>query len=101
MIVCEKLSEAAISDLIQFEAVKLIGTGSYTILGRPNIESARVIASIEQQTLAQKVLVFKKKRRKGYKRSQGHRQELTVIRINRIEHEITDEMKDRAVSLGI
>lgn len=101
IIVCEKIAGAEISSIIEFPAVKMVGTASYTLLGRPNVEAACVQASVEQQTKSTKLIVFKKKRRKGYKRNQGHRQELTILRIKSIDHKISEEMMERAVSLGL
>ena len=101
LLICEKLDNSPINEKLEFEAVKLIGTPSYTLLGRPNIEHAKVVATVEQQTKSEKLIVFKKKRRKGYKRTKGHKQDLTVLRVEKIEHEINEEMMDKAVSLGI
>ena len=77
----------------------LIGTKDYTALGRPLVESAKVYATIEQQTRSEKVIVFKKRRRKNYKKNAGSIAELTVLRINKIEHLIDDSLISTAVSL--
>lgn len=50
-------------------------------IGAPVLEQARVTAEIVEQGLDRKIVVFKKKRRKGYKRKQGHRQRHTTLRI--------------------
>jgi large subunit ribosomal protein L21 len=83
-----------IGKVIVFDKVLLIGTPEYTSLGRPYVTSATVIyclfqvlGVIEQQTQSKKIIIFKKKRRKGYQRNKGHRQLLTVVRILKIIHQ--------------
>lgn len=53
-------------------------------LGKPHIAKATVEAEVVAHGRAAKVIVFKKKRRKGYKKTQGHRQETTTLRITNI-----------------
>lgn len=77
----------------------LIGTSSYTVLGRPSVGGARVEGIVESISETVKVIVFKKKRRKGYKRSAGARTSLTQCRITRIVYELTEDVLERAVSL--
>ena len=67
-----------------YNDVLLIGTKDQTIVGRPLIPNAKVIATVEEQTRDKKLIVFKKKKRKGYKKKQGHRSYITVLRINDI-----------------
>jgi large subunit ribosomal protein L21 len=54
-------------------------------IGTPVVEQAQVTAEIVKQGLDKKIIVFKKKRRKGYKRKQGHRQRQTTLRIVEIQ----------------
>lgn len=75
---------------VEFDSVLLVGTPMYTLIGRPIVTTAKVIASIEENTLSEKALVFKMRRRKGYKRFYGHRVETTVLRIEEIQHEVQD-----------
>lgn len=77
----------------------LIGTASYSLLGRPYIRNAKVEAIIESISESEKVIVFKKKRRKNYKRSFGNRQTLTQCRITSIVHDLTQDVLDRAIAL--
>ena len=58
--------------------------GESPIIGRPTVPNAPVTAKIVQQPRGTKVIVFKKKRRKNYRRKHGHRQELTVLKIEDI-----------------
>ena len=54
-------------------------------IGTPVVEQAQVTAEIVEQGLDKKIIVFKKKRRKGYKRKQGHRQQQTTLKIVEIQ----------------
>ena len=51
----------------------MIGTTDYTAIGRPTIQNARVYATVEEYSPTAKIIVFKKKRRKGYQKSAGHK----------------------------
>jgi large subunit ribosomal protein L21 len=73
---------------VSFDHVMLVGTPMYTMLGRPFVGASKVFATVEEQTLSSKLIVFKYKRRKGYKRAQGHRKLFTILRVDRIEHSI-------------
>ncbi len=59
--------------------------GDEAAIGTPLVPQAQVTAEIVEQGLAKKIIVFKKKRRKGYKRKQGHRQMQTTLRITEIQ----------------
>ena len=78
----------AVGSQFSVDRVLLVGTPWYTLLGRPVVPQAKVLFSVEEQTQSEKLLVFKKKRRKGYQKSQGHRQLMTVLRVDKIEHEV-------------
>jgi large subunit ribosomal protein L21 len=67
-----------------FKDVLMIG-GSKTVLGAPTVSGASVEATIKSHGLADKILVFKYKRRKNYKRSYGHRQPISVLEITKIK----------------
>ena len=66
---------------IVFDEILMIGTNTYTLLGRPFVGSAKIEAVVESITKSEKVIVFKKKRRKQYKKSMGARAKLTSCRI--------------------
>ncbi|PCH93172.1 MAG: 50S ribosomal protein L21 [Bacteroidetes bacterium] len=70
---------------VTFDEVLLIEHDGKVVVGTPKIEGAAVSAKILEHMKADKVLVFKKKRRKGYKTLNGHRQLLTKIQIEKIE----------------
>ena len=69
---------------VSFDKVLLIDTGSKVSVGNPVVKGASVDAKIVEHMKADKVLVFKKKRRKGYKKLNGHRQYMTQILIEGI-----------------
>jgi large subunit ribosomal protein L21 len=69
---------------VSFDRVLLIDTGSKVSVGNPLVKGASVNAKIIEHMKADKVLVFKKKRRKGYKKLNGHRQYMTQIVIEGI-----------------
>jgi large subunit ribosomal protein L21 len=69
---------------IELGDVLAIG-GDETVIGTPIVPDAAVRARIVQQPRGTKVIVFKKKRRKNYRRKRGHRQELTVLKIEEIK----------------
>ena len=71
-------------DKITFDEIVMIENGDKISIGQPTIEGAQVKASIIQHLKDDKVIVFKKKRRKGYKTKNGHRQMLTKLKIDSI-----------------
>jgi large subunit ribosomal protein L21 len=70
---------------VTFDKVLMVADGENVRLGQPLLEKAAVLASIVEQDKAKKILVFKYKRRKRYRRKQGHRQPYTAIRIDGID----------------
>ncbi len=70
---------------IQFNEVLMYADGEDITLGQPVIENAMVKAHIVAQGKTKKIIVFKYKRRKGYKRTKGHRQHYTAVKIDAIE----------------
>jgi large subunit ribosomal protein L21 len=69
---------------IELAEVLMIGEGAEVSTGTPLIEGASVAATVVEQTRAPKIIVFKKQRRKNYRRKKGHRQHQTVLRITAI-----------------
>ena len=76
--------EAEKGQKVHFDQVLLIEDGEKIIVGMPLVENALVNAEIIENYKDEKVLVFKKKRRKQYRRTRGHRQPLTRIRVESI-----------------
>lgn len=70
---------------VQLSEVLMIGEeGKAPSVGAPLLDKAAVFAEVVEQSRADKIVVFKKKRRKGYRRKTGHRQHQTVLRITDI-----------------
>ncbi len=69
---------------VSFDKVLLVSDGENLTIGRPYVENALVTGGIVEQDKAKKVLVFKFKRRKRYRRLRGHRQPFTSVRIEKI-----------------
>jgi large subunit ribosomal protein L21 len=73
---------------IEFKDILMIGENSKpSFIGTPLVKGAKVIGEIMSQTRDPKIIVFKKKRRHNYRRKNGHRQELTEIKILDISKE--------------
>ncbi len=66
---------------VEFDQVLMLGDK----IGTPFVDGARVIADVVEQKRGDKVLVFKKKRRQNYRRTRGHRQHITVLKITEIK----------------
>ena len=79
----EKLDGEA-GAVIELEQVLAVSDSSGLTIGTPLIDGARVAATVLEQKKADKIIIFKKKRRKNYRRTKGHRQQVTVIRISDI-----------------
>ena len=69
---------------VEFDEVLMV-TGDEPRVGTPTVEGAKVTAEVLEHGRAKKIIVFKKKRRKGYRKTQGHRQGYTALRIQSIE----------------
>lgn len=78
-----KLSSEADSE-VTFENVLLFSDGKKTEVGAPVVNGAKVQAKVLEHLKDDKVIVFKKKRRKGYRVLNGHRQQLTRIEVTKI-----------------
>ncbi len=69
---------------VTFDSVLILSDDKKVKIGNPSVKGAKVTAKVLEHLKDDKVIVFKKKRRKGYKKKQGHRQELTRIEITKI-----------------
>ena len=79
----EKISGDA-GAVVQFSDVLMVGGDGEPKVGAPTLIGASVAAQVVAQTRGPKILVFKKKRRKNYRRTHGHQQDLTQVRITEI-----------------
>lgn len=73
------------AEKVTFQEVRLLSNGRDTVLGTPRVEGASVTGTVVSTGRLPKILVFKKKRRKHYKRTIGHRQYFTAVRIEAID----------------
>lgn len=83
VIMVEKLAGAS-GDSIEFPDVLMMGQGSTIKVGSPLVANATVCGTVLDQIRDDKIIIFKKKRRHNYRRKNGHRQYLTVVRITDI-----------------
>lgn len=81
----ERLEVPEESKELRFDRVLMVKNDEESRLGTPLVEGASVIATLVDEVRSPKILVFKFKRRKGYRRLSGHRQDLMRIRIDKIE----------------
>lgn len=80
----EKL-EANQGDKVTLDQVLLVGDDTKATAGTPLVKGASVTAEVVEQTRGNKIIIFKKKRRQNYRRKNGHRQDLTAIKITSIK----------------
>jgi large subunit ribosomal protein L21 len=79
----EKL-EGQVGDSLQFDQVLMLG-GDKIQVGKPLVAGAKVTAEIVAQDRAKKIIVFKYRRRKNYRRKAGHRQPFTELKVTAIK----------------
>ena len=70
--------------VVTFDNVLIVGDDKKTKIGSPSVKGSKVTAKVLEHLKDDKVIVFKKKRRKGYRKFNGHRQQLTKIEITKI-----------------
>jgi large subunit ribosomal protein L21 len=95
----EKLT-GAIGDTVALTNVQLVGQGAEVTIGVPAVAGVRVEAQITAQKRGKKIVIFKHRRRKGYRRKQGHRQSLTSLQIMGIYTQEQDIEHDEAPPLS-
>lgn len=76
----EKL-EGAAGDTVEFNEILMVGEGAGATVGAPFVDGAMVVAEVVEHGRARKVIAFKKRRRQNSKRTRGHRQHQTVVKI--------------------
>jgi large subunit ribosomal protein L21 len=76
--------DAKKGDTIELKDVFMIADGDKVSVGKPKLESARVTAEVLGDGRGEKLLIFKHRRRKGYRRTNGHRQNYTAIKVKEI-----------------
>ena len=83
VIAVEKLPVEA-GGTVELSEILMVGEGAAATAGTPTVAGAAVTATVVEQTRGDKVIVFKKRRRHNYRRKNGHRQNLTVLRVTGI-----------------
>ena len=76
--------DAEVGDTVEFENVLLTDENGSVTIGEPFVAGKKVTAKVLMQTRGEKVIIFKKKRRKGYRKTNGHRDYITQIQIESI-----------------
>ncbi|MGQ9510214.1 MAG: 50S ribosomal protein L21 [Thermodesulfobacteriota bacterium] len=76
--------EGKIGDIVTLKEILMVGQGDQIQIGNPTVSQAQVTGEIVQQVKGKKVLTYKMKRRKNYRRMKGHRQHYTYLKINEI-----------------
>ncbi len=87
--------DAKVGDTVTFDDVLLLDDGKNIKVGNPTIKNASVKAKVAEHGRHSKVLVYKKKRRKGYQKKNGHRQGYTLLTVDKIA---TSAPKKKAVA---
>jgi len=73
-----------VGETINLEEILICGEGDSIKIGTPYVEGCSVACEVTEQLRGKKIIVFKKKRRKGYRRKNGHRQDFSLIHIDSI-----------------
>ncbi len=79
-----RMEEAEIGSQVEFEKVMLVDNDGQVKIGVPVVEDAKVVCEVLAHVRGDKVLVFHKKRRKGYRKLNGHRQNFTQVLVKEI-----------------
>jgi large subunit ribosomal protein L21 len=77
--------EAALGTEVTLDDVLLVGDGGVSQVGAPRVAGASVVGTVVSHDRAAKVRVFKYKKRKHYRRTRGHRQSFTAVRIDKVQ----------------
>lgn len=79
-----RMEEAERGSQVEFERVLLLDNNGVITVGAPTVEGAKIVCEVLSHVRGDKVIVFHKKRRKGYKKRNGHRQNFTEILVKEI-----------------
>ena len=82
-----------IGDQVKFDRILLMGNGENIEIGTPTVAGASVTAEILEHNRDKKLLIYKKKRRKGYQRKNGHRQGYTLLKVNKLQMASTKKVQ--------
>ena len=84
-----------VGDRVNFDQVLLMDNGKNITVGTPTVAGASVTAEILEHNREKKLLIYKKKRRKGYQRKNGHRQGFTLIKVNNLKMASTKKVQKK------
>lgn len=84
VLIVDRFPTAEQGSTVQINDVLSVGEGAEIKIGTPTVAGASVSAEVLENKRGKKIIIFKKHKRKGYERRQGHRQELSVIKITSI-----------------
>jgi large subunit ribosomal protein L21 len=84
-VVCVEKLKAELGAPVEFNDVLLVKTEDKTYIGQPLVQGASVTGVLESEDKDEKVLVFKYKKKKQYRRTRGHRQQHSAVRIEKIK----------------
>jgi len=80
------LEKAEIGSQVTFDKILLVSVDDKLTVGKPTVEAASATGEVLKHGRDQKIIVFKKKRRKGYRKTQGHRQYFTEVKITNLTY---------------
>jgi len=80
------LAKAEIGSQVAFDKILLVSVDDKLTVGKPTVDSASATGEVLKHGRDQKIIVFKKKRRKGYRKTQGHRQYFTEVKITNLTY---------------
>lgn len=79
-----RMNEAERGSAVEFDKVLLVDNAGAVTVGAPTVEGAKIVCEVVAHVRGEKVIVFHKKRRKGYRKRNGHRQDFTELMIKEI-----------------
>ena len=91
-----ELLEGNVNDKITFDKILMLVNGKKSKVGTPYVESATVDGTILKHDKAKKIVVFKQRPKKGYRKKQGHRQQFTRVMITKIRTSAKKESAEKA-----
>ena len=83
-LIVPRITEAEVGDMITFENVLLISGNGDPKIGMPTVKGAKVETTVLQHSQGDKVIHYRKYRRKGFQKKKGHRQQFTEVQVNSI-----------------
>ncbi len=84
MVRVEKLSAKA-GETVEIKDVCMVADGDKVTVGNPTLKTAKVTAEVVGEGRGEKILIFKHRRRKGFRKTNGHRQDFTTIKVKEIK----------------